>query len=354
MKVYFGLPMMGKEEWKAAEFALRKKRYLTSAGQVAAFEEAFQNFVGGGNAVAVSSCTAALHLALLAYDIGPGDEVIVPALTFVAMAHVVEAVGAKPVFVDAHPESGNIDPDLIEEKITKNTRAISVVHLLGRACHMRSILDIARRHDLPVIEDCALALGSKHWEQHVGLIGDIGCFSFYPVKHITTGEGGILLTKHSGIAEKARRQRGFGRTKSPYDCKEFGLNYRMTEMQGAIGQVQLKRLPGFLKTRHRNYMRLRARLDLERIDSDCGSHYAFSVMLDNRDDVAKRLISHHVETSIYYPVPVPHLTYYREKYGKSSFPVAEEISRRNLTLPVGPHLSESHVEYLIERVRTAL
>ena len=172
--------MIGLEEHRAVQ-AVLTGRYLTNAAQTRAFEEQFEAFAGGGRAVAVASCTAALHLAALGLDIGVGASVVVPALTHVATVHAIELTGATCIFVDCHPESGNLDPDMIEAKLRKDTKAISVVHFLGRPSYMRSIMDIARRHKLAVIEDCALALGAKHNDIHVGLIGDVGCFSFSPL-----------------------------------------------------------------------------------------------------------------------------------------------------------------------------
>jgi perosamine synthetase len=333
--------MYGNEEQKAAAFIL-KKRKLTSAGQVKAFEEQFEGFVGGGKAVAVSSCMAALHLSYLVRGIGPGAEVIVPALTHVATVHAVELVGATPVFCDCHPDSGNLDPDLIEPLVTERTTALSLVHFLGQPAYMRSTIAVARKHNLYVVEDCALALGARHGlsGSHVGLIGDVGCFSFYPTKHITTGEGGMFLTKHADLAEQALRARSFGITDDKSDVLSLGLNYRMTELQGIVGQEQLSKLPRFLRTRRRNAEFLRGIL-LQRGYKVIGGDYALSVFVPkgNRDEVRHRLLQQRIETSVYYARPVCDFSYYRRKYPRDwDVPVARHICESTITLPVGPHL----------------
>src|SRR5581483_10945820 len=158
----------------------------------------------------VSSGMAALHLSYIELGVGPGDEVIVPALTHTATAHAVEAVGAKPVFADCEIDTGNIDVSQLENLIGPKTKALSLVHFLGIPCEMDSIMKLAEKHRLKVVEDCALAIGTRYKGKHAGLFGDTGCFSFYPAKHITTGEGGMLLSKHPGLAERAHKTRGFG------------------------------------------------------------------------------------------------------------------------------------------------
>jgi perosamine synthetase len=344
--------MYGNEEQKAAAFIL-KKRKLTSAGQVKAFEEQFEGFVGGGKAVAVSSCMAALHLSYLVRGIGPGAEVIVPALTHVATVHAVELVGAVPIFVDCHPDSGNLNPDLVEAAITDRTKALSLVHFLGQPAYMRSTIAVARKHNLYVVEDCALALGARHGlsGSHVGLIGDVGCFSFYPTKHITTGEGGMLLTHNPDLAEKARMARSFGITEDKADVTSLGLNYRMTELQGIIGQEQLGKLPRFLRTRRRNAEFLRGIL-LQRGYKVIGGDYALSVFVPSgksRDEVRHRMLQERIETSVHYARPVCDFSYYRRKYPRSwDIPNARAICETSITLPVGPHLKLTDITLIAD------
>ena len=292
-QIPFGKPLIEDAERRAVAEVLEGTT-LTHGPRVKEFEQAFAGFTGAPHAIATATCAASLHLAYMGLEIGPGDEVLVPAQTHVAMAHAVEACGAKPVFVDAEPATGNVDLDLLESLITDATRAISVVHYLGLPVDMERVLAIARKRDLFVVEDCAIALGARFDGTHVGLHGDIGCFSFYPVKHICTGEGGMVITTRDDVAEKVSKQRAFGIDKSvladrrhtgAYDIDMLGLNYRLGEIGAAMGVEQMKRLDEFLAARKRNYEALNAGLaeidDLEPIDSDSrerfdASHYASS------------------------------------------------------------------------------
>jgi perosamine synthetase len=343
---------------------------LTHGPQISAFEEEFAQFAGAdAQGVAVSSCMAALHLAYLQLGIGPGDEVIVPAQTHVATAHAVELVSARPIFVDCEPATGNIDVERLEALVTGRTKAIGLVHFLGIPCPMDEIMAVARRHDLKVIEDCALALGARYRGRHVGLIGDAGCFSFYPAKHITTGEGGMLLTRHRGLAEKARKARGFGVDRTfaertnpgMYDVPTLGLNYRMSEINAALGRQQLTRIGENLQRRHTHFTRLKERLcGLEHVrvidaqaDIARSSHYCLSVVLTGplgprRGEVVQRLSAGGVGTSVYYPQPVPRLAYYRNKYGYRAecYRQAALVSDQSIALPVGPHLTTADVEHI--------
>lgn len=343
---------------------------LTHGPQNKAFEAEFEQFMGeGAHCIAVSSCMAALHLTYWQLGIGPGDEVIVPAQTHVATAHAVEVVGAKAVFVDCEPRAGNIDVSRLEALITPQTKAIGLVHFLGIPCDMDGIMDVANRHGLKVIEDCALAVGARYKGTHVGLIGDAGCFSFYPVKHLTTGDGGLFVTKHADFAAKVGKARAFGVDRSfgertmpgMYDVPTLGLNYRMSDINAALGRVQLSRAGEILELRARHFNALKAGLagteHIRILDSYLpeapNSHYCLSVVLegplaDRRNEVAARLKEKGVGTSVYYPQPVPRMTYYREKYGydAAAYPEATAISDQSIALPVGPHLSDEDVDYI--------
>ncbi|HYF04219.1 MAG TPA: aminotransferase class I/II-fold pyridoxal phosphate-dependent enzyme, partial [Patescibacteria group bacterium] len=207
--VPFGRPLLGKEEKQAVADVLEGD-ILVHGPKAKEFENAFAAYTRAPHAVSVSSCTAALHLSYFYLGLGKGDEVIVPAQTHNATAHSVELTGAKPVFVDAEIRTGNIDIEQIEAAITERTRAISIVHYLGLPVDMPHIMEIAKKHNLFVVEDCALAIGAQLDGIHAGLFGDVGCFSFYPVKHMTTAEGGMLITKDEKIALKIARQKAFG------------------------------------------------------------------------------------------------------------------------------------------------
>ena len=374
----FGKPLIGDEE-RAAVADVLAGTTLTHGPKVKEFEAAFAEFTGAPHAIATATCMASLHLAYLFLDIGPGDEVIVPAQTHVAMAHAVQAVGARPVFCDAEPDTGNVDLDQLESLITDRTRAISVVHYLGLPVDMERVLAIARSRDLFVVEDCAIALGARIGGKHVGLHGDIGCFSFYPVKHITTGEGGMVITNREDVADRVSKQRAFGIDKSvladrrhtgAYEIEYLGFNYRMGEIGAAMGVEQMKRLPGFIEERASNYRALAAGLtdvpELRVIASDTkgereASHYCLVAELDDdlkerREELIDELKAEGVGTSVYYPKPLPDTRFYRETYGEDagSYPVAARISYGSIAFPVGPHLKRGDVETMINTVKSVL
>jgi perosamine synthetase len=344
---------------------------LTHGLQMEELEKEFAGYLGDtAHCVAVSSCMAALHLAYVLLGIGHGDEVIVPAQTHVATAHAVEIVGARPVFVDCELETGNLILKQIESAITRKTKAISVVHFLGIPVKMPEVMALAESHGLKVVEDCALALGSRYADMHVGLFGDVGCFSFYPIKHITSGEGGMFVTRHSHVASKARLYRAFGteRSNQPagrYDVSSLGLNYRLSELASALARSQLRRIDQNLAMRARNFSALKTALAdlpllavLDKDDPNCvSSHYCLSVVLraplsETRDSVISELHDLGVGTSIYYPHPVPRLRYYQERYGWDSkwFPNAQQISDYTIALPVGPTLTASQCSTVAEGV----
>jgi dTDP-4-amino-4,6-dideoxygalactose transaminase len=375
----FGRPMIGDGE-RAAVADVLAGTTLTHGPKVKEFEQAFARFTGAPHAIATANCMAALHLCYLAVDLGPGDEVIVAAQTHVATAHAVELCGAKPVFLDCEPRTGNIDLDQLDGLITERTRAIGLVHYLGRPVDMERVLQIARRHDLYVVEDCAVALGAKVGDTHVGLLGDVGCFSFYPVKHITTGEGGMVITTRDDLAERISKQRAFGIDKSvladrrhtgAYEIEYAGLNYRMGEIGAAIGIVQLERLPGFLEHRERIYKALSDALEgiegLELVDSGHegerrSSFYCLAAVLTDdeqasrREELIETLKAAGVGTSVYYPKSLPDTAYYAGKYGYApgSCPNATRISTRSIALPVGPHVTEADVEHIFDTLNRTL
>lgn len=356
-RVYFGRPLIGNAERAAVMGALCMSQ-LTNGGSVNAFEEGFRQFTGGGVALAVSSCTAALHLSCMAL-FKPGDEVIVPALTHVATAHAVEAMGATPVFADVSLKTGCLDFRTVELLTTEKTKGIILVHYLGVCRDIGLIVAYAKDRKIKVIEDCALALGSFYEDRHVGLIGDVGCFSFYPVKHITTGEGGMILTRSKQLADNLKRRRHFGQAERMGDVTVLGLNYRMTEMQGALGTVQLSRFTEFMRRRQKNHGILRAALKrkglshIPVVESPTSTNYGITVFVPERDELRRSMKARNVETSIYYPHAVPLLKYYRQKYGykPGDFPNAEAIARETICLPVGPHLLDRHMDHLITVLR---
>ncbi|WP_417835858.1 DegT/DnrJ/EryC1/StrS family aminotransferase [Thalassospira tepidiphila] len=364
----FGRPWLDDVD-RNAVIEVLQGHILTHGPKCAEFETKFQNMMQGGYAVTTSSCMASLHLAAIWYNFGPGDEIIVPAQTHVATVHAVELVGAKPIFVDCVAETGNIDPELIEAAISDKTKGIFLVHFAGIPAQMDSIMGIAKRYDLIVVEDCALAVGSLFDGKHVGLFGNVGCFSFYPVKHITTGEGGMLVSNDKETANNIANFRAFsvdrthGERKIPgvYDVTGVGMNYRMSEMQAALGCTQVDKIPDILYQRSQNFKYLKNGLSeiehvniLDSTDSRAqNSHYCLIMVLnkssrDARGRVIEKMKQRGIGTSVYYPQPVPRMEYYKSKYGYSSkhFPNAELISDCSIALPVGPHLGINEMEYI--------
>jgi dTDP-4-amino-4,6-dideoxygalactose transaminase len=372
----FGTPILGEEE-KAKVMEVLSGPILVHGPRAKMFEADFSRFTGSKHALSVSSCTAALHLSFFYLGVGPGDEVIVPAQTHVATVHAVELCGAKPVFVDAESETGNIDIAMVEQHINSRTKAIAIVHFLGMPVNMDRINRVAKKHKLFVVEDCALAIGSYFKGVHAGLHGDVGCFSFYPVKHMTTGEGGMLLTQSDTIAAKIVHQKAFGVDRhmgersvpGVYDVTMLGFNYRLNEIAAALGIEQIKRLSFFLKRREENYRILESALqevpEIWLLKSSHGdyrsSYYCLSALLkepicSQRFEIVSMLKNNGIGTSVYYPRPVPYFTYYRDKYGYAdgSFPVAEKISNSSISLPVGPHLDGEDMNYIAEALKNAI
>ncbi|HRY28812.1 MAG TPA: DegT/DnrJ/EryC1/StrS family aminotransferase [Elusimicrobiota bacterium] len=373
----FGRPWIGDEERRAVEEVLRGD-VLAHGPQGKAFEAEFAAVLGeGAHVVSVSSGMAALHLSYYQMGLGPGDEVLVPALTHTATVHAVEIMGARPVFVDCEPRSGNVDVSKMESLITPRTKAIGIVHFLGVPCPMEEIVSLAERHGLHVVEDCALALGTRLKGKHAGLFGDSGCFSFYPVKHITTGEGGMFVTRHKSVAGKVSKARAFGVDRSfsertipgMYDVLSLGLNYRMSDINAALGRVQLTRLPEILRRRRANFAFLKDALkgsgNISVLDGGAtgeeSSCYCLSVVLEgplgaHRAKAVFKLNEAGIGTSVYYPQPVPRMTYYREKYGyrPEDYRQAARISDQSIALPVGPHLTADDLDYIVTHFKRVI
>jgi perosamine synthetase len=360
-QIHFGRPMIGPEEREAVLEVLSSPQ-LVHGPRAKAFERGFAARLGPeAHATSVSSCTAGLHLAYMHLGIGAGDEVIVPAETHVATAHAVEITGAKPVFVDGD-RTGNIDLEGLARAITPRTKAISVVHFLGLPVDMAAVMKIARAHGIFVVEDCALAVGASIDGTACGLWGDVGVFSFYPVKHMTTAEGGMVVSRHADVVASIDNLKAFGydrmlgerKIAGVYDVVRLGLNYRMNEIEAAIGLAQLDKLDAFQARRNENAAALRQALAKQSAALDVladgnnrqvHSHYCVSIVLKGalaprRSDIIDMLKARDIGVSVYYPVPVPLSKYYREKYQwqDRDFPNASRISHHSIALPVGPHL----------------
>lgn len=366
---------LGEEEASAAANVVRSG-WLTQGAEVAAFEKEFAVALGHKHAIAISNCTVGLELAYQVLGIGPGDEVIMPALTFVASANAALRVGATPVFVDiCSPEDLSIDPNDVERKITPNTKAICAVHYAGFAANMDRLLEISSRRGLAVIEDCAHSPGAKYRGAAVGALGAIGVFSFYGNKNLTTGEGGMMTTQSDSIATQLRLIRAHGMTTNTmdrhkghafsYDVSTVGTNGRLDEVRAAIGRVQLGRLLAGNAARAERVRQYRTRLSKipgltipysNRHDTapDISSHHLFVVLLPpqtDREMVMTCLRESGVQSSIHYPL-ITTFTAYASDY--QTPPLSKELSGRLLTLPLHPKITATQVDQVCDALCIAL
>jgi dTDP-4-amino-4,6-dideoxygalactose transaminase len=365
----------GSEE-EAAVLSVIRSRWLTMGAVTQEFERRFAERAGVKYAFAVSNCTDALHLAFLSLGIGPGDEVIVPSMTFVASANAVLYTGADVRFADiTNILEPTISPDEIEKLITPKTKAICVVHYGGYPCRMTTIQTIARQHNLAVIEDAAHAPGASLEARALGAWGDVGCYSFFSNKNMATGEGGMLVTDREDIAEKVKLYRSHGMTTltwdrhqghaHSYDVVELGHNYRIDEIHSALGIAQLEKLSRnnarrkFLTERYFEELNCLAPYGLEiPFAQICGapSYHIMPVLLPettNRDDFMNAMRADGIQTSIHYP-PIHQFSYHEKKYGRISLPVTEAYAAREVTLPLYPTMSEEDLENVVKSMEKAL
>ena len=350
-----------KSELDAAVIRVLENAQFILGPEVAAFEKEFAAYCGSAEAIGVNSGTSALHLALLAAGIGPGDEVITTPFTFVASAATIVYTGARPVFVDINPASFNIDVTRIEAAITPRTRAIMPVHLFGQPADMDPIMEIAGRHGLAVIEDAAQAHGAEYKGRRAGSIGAMGCFSFYPGKNLgACGEGGAVVTNNAAYARKIRMLRDWG-TERKYVHEIKGYNYRMEGIQGAILRVKLRHLEAWTEARRAHAVRYGELL------KDCGVqlpeamscsrhvYTVYTIRSADRDRLRDELQQRGIQTGIHYPVPV-HLqpAYADLGYGRGAFPAAEQAAGRVLALPIYSEMSDSQLREVAAALRLAV
>lgn len=374
----FGAPIIEEPEIKEVVGCLRR-RWIGTGPKVHEFEKDFALFKGSKHAIALNSCTAALHLSMLAADIGPGDEVITSAMTFCATINAIIHCGATPVLVDCDRNTMNILPEEIEKSVTPKTKAILPVHFAGRCCDMDRIMDIARRYDLLVIEDCAHAIESEYFGQKAGRFGDIGCFSFYVTKNIITGEGGMIITENDRFASKTKVLGLHGMDKDAwkrfaddgyrhYHVLHAGFKYNMMDIQAAIGIHQLKRVEKYWKHRKKVWKRYNEAFnDLPCIipaEPEPESKHAYHlytpfIELDkigkDRDWMLNALTAENIGVGVHY-LPVHIHPFYRQTYGwkAGDFPNAEWIGERTLSLPLSAALSEKDVEDVIRAFRKVI
>jgi perosamine synthetase len=336
--------------------------WISSKGEfLARFEDAFRGYVGAPHATAVSNGTVAIHLALVALGIGPGDEVIVPTLTYIASVNPIVQVGATPVFVDSDRRTWQVDVDDVRRKITPRTRAIMVVHLYGHPADMDAVMAVAEEFDLLVVEDCAEAFGTRWRGRHVGTFGDVATFSFFGNKTVTTGEGGMVVTGDATLFDRAVHYKGQGLAKHrTYWHDVVGFNYRMTNICAAIGLAQMERADALLSRKRalaRAYDGLLAGLPVE-THQEVGPHaehsyWMYSVLVPGgaRDAVAAHMLEAGVETRpVFYPVHT--MPMYSSRFQRHR--VAEEVSRRGLNLPSWPDLTAAQQERVVEALASGL
>jgi dTDP-4-amino-4,6-dideoxygalactose transaminase len=378
---------LGHEEYEAVEDVL-DSGWITTGPCTKKFESAFAEFLGVQHAIAVSSGTAAMHLAHHALGLGAGDKVICPSLTFVATANAIAYTGAPPVFADiTSSDDLTISPEDIESKIDGQTRGIVVMHYAGFPCDMDRVMEIARRHDLYVVEDAAhapgaeyrawgrehgaQAPGTKHRAPKVGTIGDIGCFSFFGNKNMTTAEGGMVVTNRDDLAEKVRMARSHGMTSLTwdrykghsfsYDVLDLGFNYRMDEIRAALGLAQLSKLDG--KNNKRRALWSLYRQGLSDVDEiaipfvdalETSSCHIFPVLLSekiNRKSLMEYLFQRGIQTSIHYP-PVHLFSFYKSSLpAHRPLPLTEYVGKREVTLPLFPTMTEEQVFYVVGAIK---
>jgi perosamine synthetase len=372
LKVPITKPYLSESEGRAAAEVVATG-WISQGSKVAEFEEAVANYVGAEFGVATSNCTTALHVCLICLGIGPGDEVIVPSFTFIATSNSILHAGATPVFVDIDPRTYNIDVAKIEGAVTESTRAIMPVHQIGLAADMDPILELAERHRLHVIEDAAPSIGEEYKGRRVGSIGEVACFSFHPRKVVTTGEGGMITTDSEALASRAKIIRSHGASISDLarhkadevifeEYPYLGYNYRMTDIEAAIGLEQMKKLDEMLAVRRRLAERYDQELtDVEGLDTPHVPPYAkhtyqsyiVRVRKDcplSRNEIMREMLKEGIATRR--GVMAIHLEpYYRERFGEIRLPVTEEATRSTLLIPLFPAMTEDEQSFVISTLR---
>ncbi len=348
-------------ELRAVEQVLRSGR-LREGPVVANFEQRFARAVGARHAVAVNSGTAALYLAYLEL-LSPGDEVIVPNFTFVATASMALAVGARPVFADVDPRTFTLDPSDVNRRVTPHTRALAPVHLYGHPADVRALHQLARRHRLRIIWDAAQAHGARYGKRDVGALPDVVCYSFYPSKNMTTGEGGMLTTSDASLAAAFRLARSHGEDRR-YHHVRLGFNFRLTDVAAALGREQLRKLPASLRQRQRNARFLtRALAGIPGVTTPYiapGAMHAFNlytIQIDPevlrlaRDEFQQALARRGIQTAVHYPLPLHNQPIFQGYGDDADFPVSTRLARTVLSIPVYPGLSQRDLRRIAQAVR---
>lgn len=356
------MPKIGQEEIDAVVSVMKSGMLTSSLGagpKVSEFEKNFAAFAGVKHAIAVNTGTAALHAALLAIQVKPGDEVILPSFTFVATAEAAALAGAKVVFADIDPVTYTLSPSAVKQALTPKTRAIIPVDLYGLPADTKPIKELAAKHGLTVIEDCAQSHGAIYQGKPAGAFADVACWSLYAAKNIGTGEGGMVTSDNDELAEKVRMVRTHGE-KVKYNSLILGTNYRMTEIQAAIGAVQLKRLPEFFSKRSDNAKRLTQLLEKSerlvlppKLDDRSPSWYLYTVRIKNateteRNRIIEAMHSKGFGAEAYYPTPVHQMPYYKQTFGSFTLPETEKAAKQVLSLPIHPGVTTQQIDDIAE------
>jgi dTDP-4-amino-4,6-dideoxygalactose transaminase len=374
----FGAPLLGSEEVNEVAASM-KTGWLGTGPKVMRFQQDFAAYRGAPHAVAVNSCTAALHLSMVASNIGPGDEVITTPLTFCATVNAIIHAGATPVLADVDAQTMNIDPNQVRTKITSRTKAILPVHFAGRPCEMDALCEIVKKHELILIEDCAHAIETEYEGQKAGLFGDYGCFSFYVTKNITTAEGGMVLTRAKQNAERIRTlalhgmsqdawQRFSDEGYNHYRVVEAGFKYNMTDLQAAIGIHQLRKVREFWERRQLlwSYYNdaladLPISLPADPAPNTVHGYHLYTILIDvaqtgiSRDAFLSAMHAQHIGTGVHY-LSIPEHPYYQEQFDwrPEAFPISLRIGRQTASLPLSPKVSEADAEDVVEAVKACL
>jgi len=358
-------PILGEEEQEAVREVLSTGRLVDASMEggkrVREFEGKVRNLVGARHIIAVNSGTAALHTALMALGVKPGDEVVVPALTFVATANVVLACGARPVFVDVKKDY-NMDPDSFRKALTRKTKAVIPVHVYGYPADMDEIREVASRREISVVEDAAESLGATYKGTQTGKLSDLGCFSLYATKVATSGEGGAISTDDDELAERLRLVRNHGMVHG-YDTRVLGFNYRLPEMSAAIASVQMDKLDGFLRARARNAKFLTESVSsahgvefTQNSDDRTHVYYLYTLHLrKKRDEVVKALNAAGVGAAVYWKVPVHKAPLYvKLGYGRKTLRQTEDAAKHVISLPVHPGVSQADMQRVADEFLRAV
>jgi len=366
-------PWISKDDKKIINKTLSQSM-LTLGPQLEKFESDFCKYSKAKYAIAVSNCTAALHLSLMALGIKENDEVIIPDLTFVADANAVLACNAKPVVADINKDNFFMSISNVKKNITKKTKAIIPVHIYGQVCNIDEILDLAKDNNLKVVEDCAHAVGTFYKSKHVGTIGNTGCFSFYPTKNITTAEGGMVTTNSKDVAEKVRQLRSHGMTKSlknrysseypwVFDIIEPGYNYRLDEIRSALGITQLKRIKKINELRkkaslyyHKNLENISGIILPDMVNDKTHSYHLYTIRVTksfklSRNQLYKKLKNNGIRTTVYW-MPIHEYAAYRKFAKRASIVNTTKTYNEILALPLFPNISKKHQDAVIKVIKS--